>query len=316
MSRPAQLGLIALTFAIVAALVLYFGVRMVRGTGGYRMGVHFPTAAGIAPGAQVYFNGVNIGTVIKVEILPDTTIDMILNIFRDTDIPKNAKFSVQSTFTGSPMITIVVPKQRVATSQAPTPVPQSDVLPKRVVPVAEQPVGSTPLTVEQVMGEGKALGVRASRMLSLAKPYGGRLITRLQNARANGTATTQEMRAALPALMANLKSTTARAKANVASAQIALQERDEPKLAAVAAAFRRSADDMKKVTNALGPLKRDPRIRGNVQAAAANLRQTTANMEVLSRDMDIVTKSPQTKAQLRDAGRRFRDILSRLKSLI
>lgn len=306
----------ALAFGIIAALGISFGVKMVRGTGGYQMGVHFPTAAGIAPGAQVYFNGVNIGTVSKVQILPDTTIDIILRIFRATDIPKNAKFAVQSAFTGSPTITITLPKPRAALNKMPTPVPQSDLLPKRIVPIAQQPVGSTPLTLEEVMGEGKALGNRAYRVLSVAKPYGPRLLGHVRNARENGAAMKQQMQTALPAILASLQSTMAQAKANVTSAQTALRERDQPKLAAVAASFERSARDMGRVTAALGPLKRDPLVRSNLQTSAANLRDTTATLRKLSRDLEVISKNQQTRAQLQDAGRRFRDILAHLKSLI
>lgn len=316
MSRPARLGLIALVCIIFISLGTYFVIKMVRGTGGYQMGVHFRTAAGIATGAQVYFSGVNIGTVNQVQILPDTTVDIILNIFQATDIPRNAKFSVQSSFTGSPTITITVPAQRVAANQLSTPVPQSDLLPKRIVPVAEQPVGSTPLTIEDVMAEGRALTDRADRALALARPYGPRLMHHLQNARANGAATTQEMRTALPAMQASLQSTIARAKANAASAQSALRERDQPKLAAVAAAFARSSHDMKQAASELTSVKNDPNARANMRATAANLRDTTSTMAKLTRDMEIVSKSPQTKAELRDAGARFHEIMARLKSLI
>ncbi|HET9096486.1 MAG TPA: MlaD family protein [Candidatus Baltobacteraceae bacterium] len=316
MSRPARLGLIALVCIIVISLGTYAGIKMVRGTGGYQMGVHFRTAAGVAPGAQVYFSGVNIGAVSKVRILPDTTVDMILNISRPTDIPKNAAFSVLSSFTGSPTITIMVPTQRVAHTSAPTPLPQSDIWPKRILPVAEQPVGSTPLSIEDVMAEGRALTDRADRALAQARPYGPRMLRHVQNARTNGAATTQEMRTALPAMQASLHSTIARAQANAASAQRALLERDQPMLAAVASAFSRSSRDMKQAANALTSVGNDPRARANVRAAAANLRDAASRMAQLSGDMEIMTQSPQTKAELRDAGDRFHEIMAHLKSRI
>ncbi len=66
MSRQAQLGL----FAIIA-LVLLFGIFYVItdfGTrhSGYRIGVHFASAAGLPTGAQVFFSGVTVGTVDQV----------------------------------------------------------------------------------------------------------------------------------------------------------------------------------------------------------------------------------------------------------
>lgn len=316
MSRPARLGLIALFCIIFMSLGAYVGIKIVRGTGGYQMGVHFRTAAGIAPGAQVYFSGVNIGSVSKVQILPDTTVDIILNIFRATDIPKNAAFSVQSSVTGSPSITIVIPHQRAAANQVPAPVPQSDLLPKRIVPIAEQPVGSAPLTIEEVMAQGGALTNRADRALALARPYGPRLLRHLQNARANGAAAAQEMRVPLPAILASLQSTIARAKANAASAQRALRERDQPRLTAVAAAFARSSHDLKSASSQLTSVKNDPSARANIRATAANLRDATSRMAQLTRDLEIVTKNPQTQAQLRDAGQRLREVMAHLRSLL
>lgn len=315
MTRAARLGLLALVVAILATIAVYVAVQK-RSTGGYRMGVHFRTAAGLAPGALVFFNGVNIGNVRRVRILPDTTVDVILNVFHATDIPKNAQFSVQSTFTGSPTIAIVVPKQRVTEIQSPTPLPQSALLPKRIVPVAEQPVGTTPLSIEDVMAQGKALGARAQRILSLARPYGGRLMNDLQGARANGAATSQEMRTALPSIMASLKTTIAQAKANASRAQSALRGRDQAKLAATAAAFQRSASDMSSVSSSLTALKNDPRLHADVRVAAAQLRTATANMAGLTHDMAFIAKNAQTKAELRDAGARFHDVLAHLKSLI
>ena len=63
MTRQAQVG----AFAIVALLLLFgvfyvitdFGTRHT----GYRIGVHFQSAAGLTPGALVYFSGVDVGSV-------------------------------------------------------------------------------------------------------------------------------------------------------------------------------------------------------------------------------------------------------------
>lgn len=315
MSRPAQLGLIALIIALVVAAGIYAAVKS-RSTGGYRMGVRFRTAAGLAPGGLVFFNGVNIGNVRRVKILPDTTVEVILNIFHASDIPKNAQFSIQSTFTGSPTIYIAVPRQRVARTHPPTPVPASDLLPKRVLAVQEQPIGTTPLSIEDVMGEGKALGDRAQRILAAARPYGSRLIGHLQDARVNGAATSEELRTALPAAVGSLKATIAQAKANASSAQNVLRARDQTKLAAIAAAFERSARDMSGASSALASIKNDRQLHANEEAIAMQLRAIAPNMEGLSRDMEIISKNPQTKAELRDAGARFHDVMSRLKKLL
>ncbi len=311
-SRPARVGLAALAFVIGAAVLLYFSARALRGGSGYQIGVRFPSAAGVNPGAQVFLSGVDVGTVSKVIILPDASVDFILTIFRNTDISRSAKFSVQTSLTGSPSVAITPPILRLAANQTPGPVQRSEVLPKYVLPVAEQPVGVTPLTLEAIMGQGKALGNRASAVLALAKPYGARLQRHLQNARANGAATAQELQGVRPALMGGLQSTIARAKANAAQAQTILRQRDQGKLTAVAAAFTRTAGDMKRTAASLDAMKRDPQLRASVQSAQVQLRSATANLAKLSVDLQRIAGSAQTKAELRDAGARLHAILQRL----
>ncbi len=87
MTRQAQVG----AFAIIALLLLFgvfyvitdFGTRHT----GYRVGVHFESAAGLTSGALVYFSGVNVGSVDSITLLPDNTVDVILAVNKDIDIP-------------------------------------------------------------------------------------------------------------------------------------------------------------------------------------------------------------------------------------
>src|SRR5579872_6448108 len=109
MSRQAQLGLFALI-----ALVLLFGIFYVItdfGTrhSGYRMGVHFGSAAGLPTGAQVFFSGVTVGTVDQVRLLPDNSVYVILALQSDINIPKGSRFLIQAPITGTPNMVIVPP---------------------------------------------------------------------------------------------------------------------------------------------------------------------------------------------------------------
>src|SRR5690242_9143172 len=174
-TRAARLGFIALV-VILLAIAGILAARFVRGAGGYRIGVHFRQAAGVAPGAQVFLNG----AVTKVKILPDTTVEFIISVFHDTPIPKTAKFTVQSALTGTQNVAITAPAQ---------PVRANDVWPKRVLPVAEQPIGTPPLSLDQFFAQSKALGDRANAVLSKARPYGKPLLQHLESARSNGFAT-------------------------------------------------------------------------------------------------------------------------------
>ena len=49
--------------------------------------MHFESAAGLHSGALVYFSGVTVGTVDTITLLPDNTVDVILAVNSDVDIP-------------------------------------------------------------------------------------------------------------------------------------------------------------------------------------------------------------------------------------
>lgn len=311
-SRPAQLGLMALVFIIFASAASYFILKYVRGTGGYQIGVRFPTAAGVGPGAQVYLSGVVIGQVTKVKILPDASVEFIISVFQGTDIPKHSKFSVLTSVTGTPSVAITPPLRRVAQNQVPTPMPRSEVLPKRILPVERQPVGTPPLTVESLMRESRTLGNRAYAMLAQARPYGTHLAYHLQHARSSAGATSQQLKETLPAVMAGVQSTIASAKANLRRAQNALTQRNQAKMTAIASSLEQSSRDMERTADALEGIKRDPRIQSNVRAASVQVRIISSTMANLARDMEMISGNPQTKAQLRDAGARLRAILQQL----
>src|SRR5690348_9598147 len=125
MTRQAQVG----AFAIVAMLLLFGIFYVVTNFGtrhtGYRIGVHFRSAAGVTPGAQVYFSGVDVGSVDEIELLPDNTVDVILAINRDINVPAESRFLIQAPLTGSPSVIIVPPRAK----------PPLALLPRQVLPI-------------------------------------------------------------------------------------------------------------------------------------------------------------------------------------
>src|SRR5580658_5986648 len=148
MSKQAQVGAFALL-----ALLLLFGVFYVitdfgtRHTG-YRIGVHFVSAAGLHSGALVYFSGVTVGTVDTITLLPDNTVDVILAVNRDVGIPVASRFLIQAPLTGDPSLIIVPPR----------PVPGAPPLPtmaREVLPIAEQPLGTNTATIADLLEQGQ-----------------------------------------------------------------------------------------------------------------------------------------------------------------
>jgi phospholipid/cholesterol/gamma-HCH transport system substrate-binding protein len=315
-NRLALLGLFALTAMLLLAVGLYFMSSAAPGRGNYRMGVHFPSASGVAPGSQVYLSGVNIGTVSKVVILPDNSVDMILGIRSNTDIPRRSKFSIQSSLTGSPSIAIAPPRAPRTVSGSPTPLPRSEILEKRVMPIAQQPVGSVPASLEDFMRQGQALTNRTKAMFDELGAHRKPLLNALTGARTNGFAVRNDLYGTVAQLQGQMAVTLRKAQANMAEAQTVLRTRDQRKLAMLAASFQETARSAQTVQFSMRAALRSPQAKQNLRDAAARLRVAMSNMQTLSESLEGIASGAQTKAQLRDAGAQLRAVIQKLKSLL
>lgn len=304
-SRPAQVGLFILAAIALLIVALWLFLNFGRTHGGYRIAARFTTVSGLSPGAPVYFAGTNIGTVSAIDLLPDNSVDVIMSITRDTQIPRNSRFSILTSFTGSPSIAIAPPR---TAAQAP--------LPKRILPESEQPVGTVPLSIDQLMAEGKTLGNRAKRVLAVARPHGAHLLASVRDSRANAAATFTELKGAMPAALASMQSTITTARANAAKAQGALSSRDRAKIAAAAASLQTSSAALDASASALKGIARDPAARDSVRAAARNLKAATQNLQATADAFKGIGGNAQVRAELHDASLHLHAVLAKIKSLL
>ena len=96
----------------------------------------------------MYFSGVSIGSVDAITLLEDNSVDVVLAIRSDVNIPRGSKFVIQAPLTGDPSLLIVPP--RVAAGEA-IPPP----LDREVLPVADQPKGTDTASIADLVDEGQ-----------------------------------------------------------------------------------------------------------------------------------------------------------------
>ncbi len=303
MSRQGQLGLFA-----VVALVLLFGIFYVItdfGTrhSGYRIGVHFASAAGLPTGAQVFFSGVTVGTVDQVQLLADNSVDVILAIQNNINIPKDSKFLIQAPLTGTPNLIIVPPVPRpLPAGYTATPLPDYAVLPKRVLPIAQQPVGIASPTIADLLQQGQGQIRRLDSMLATLEQREPKLLNTLQTALANVDEMTTELKGTVADLSGTLNTTMQQAGTHIVDMTATLDTtlgRNQYKIDSMLTSLDRTALALNKSMDSLQSLATDPRLKGNLVATTSNIRDLTANIAGLTGDLRQVT-GPQTQAQLRD----------------
>ena len=313
MQRQAIVGI----FTIVA-LVALFGVFVVLanfGTQGrYNIGVHFKTAAGLHKGALVYESGVNVGTVVSTQLLPDDfSVEVVLGINNGVDIPRNAKFLIQAPLTGDATIEIVPPvaQTRPAGYAGPTPAPPAiSVLPHEVLPLNEQPEGTNPTTVQDLLAEGQGEVHRLDAMLSQLERREPKLLDTLQSSLNNAndiTVTTKQTVAELSRRIDTLTSTLQTAltsgSANLDDITAQLDQTvrsNRGHVDAIIASLDGSARALNQTAESVRGIAGDPRLHDNLIRTTQGIAETATTVASIAHDFRNVTGNPQTQAQLRD----------------
>jgi ABC-type transporter Mla subunit MlaD len=316
MTRQAQVG----AFAIVALLLLFgifyvitdFGTRHT----GYRVGVHFQSAAGVTPGALVYFSGVDVGSVDSIELLADNTVDVVLAINRDIDIPAASRFLIQAPLTGSPAVIVIPPRAK----------PPLPLLPRQVLPIAEQPRGSNGASIADLLEQGQGELKRFDTTMALLEQRTPKLLNTLQTTLNNANdltlstkASLQQLSAEFLALGANLQGSLGEASANVVQLSSTLNASatvDSKKVGALLDQFQSTATALNHSMTALEDLATDPRLKANIMATTQSIAETTATIAAMTKDLRTVTSDPQTQAQLRNTIANLDAVMQKANSLL
>jgi ABC-type transporter Mla subunit MlaD len=316
MTKQAQVG----AFTIVALLLLFGIFYLVTDFGtrhtGYRVGVRFESASGLMPGAQVYFSGVDAGAVESVQLLPDNTVDVILAVNHDINIPVASRFLIQAPLTGSPAVVIVPPREK----------PPIALLPREVLPVDEQPRGANATSIGDLLEEGQGEIRRLDSLMALLEKRTPRLLDTLQSTLDNAnelTITTKssmrQLSSELLAFGANLQSSLITASTNVEQLSATLNSAattDSKKVGFLLDQFSSTAVSLNRSMGALENLATDPRLKANILATTQSIADTTGTIAALTKDLRTVTGNPQTQAQVRSTVANLDAVMQRANSLL
>lgn len=322
MTKQAQVG----AFAILALLLLFgvfyvitdFGTRHT----GYRVGIHFQSAAGLHSGALVYFSGVTVGTVDSITLLPDNTVDVILAINRDVDIPRASRFLIQAPLTGDPNLLIVppVPQPRPSGVIGPTPAPPAvALLERQVLPVDQQPQGTNTATIADLLEQGQGEIKRLDTMLADLEKREPQLLDTMQQTLANANELTVTMKNSVTSMTSQLQTSLAQASSNIVSLTGTLNDSaklNSGRINDILANFDQTSRALNVSMSQLEELATNKRLKGNVLATVENIKTTTQNIADITRDLQNVTGDPQTQAQLKNTVANLDATMQRANSLL
>lgn len=301
MSKQAQVGLFTVVGLAAVFAVFYFIADFGTRSSGYKIGVHFRTASGLRSSAGVFLSGVPIGAVDSVGLLPDYTTEVVMAIKPTYEIPKGSRFIIQAPLTGEPTILIDPPKD------LDQPVPTLEHV---VQPLALQPTGTNPASIQDLLAQGQGEVRRLDDILAQLQKTEPQLLAELKSTLTNANDLTTNANRSLTLLTDKVQTLTDTLgkSLTVASANVvdltgsldAVVKRDSGQVDVLLAQLAHTSKSFGETVDSLHDVATNPKVKNNLINTTRDFAATAKSFADLTNDLRQVTGNPQTQAQLRD----------------
>lgn len=301
MSKQAQVGLFTLVGLLAVFAVFYVIGDIGTRSSGYKIGAHFKGASGLRTAAAVYLSGVPIGAVDKIELLPDYSTEVVMAIKSGYDIPVGSRFLIQAPLTGEPTVLIEPPKDvdaHVAT------------LPRQIAPIAEQPRGTNPASISDLLEQGQGEVRRLDQILGTLQKSEPELLAELKSTLVNANALTTNANHSLSTLTNKVQDLTDSLQKNLTLASTNVVDltstldstvkHDSPQIDALLAQLNATSKSFGETVDSLHDVATNPKVKNNLINTTRDFAVTAKTFAELTNDLRQVTGNPQTQAQLRD----------------
>ena len=315
MNRQAIVGVFVIIGAIGLFSVFYVLGDIGTRARGFKIGVHFKNAEGLNRAAPVSLSGKVIGAIDDVQLEPDYTVDVILAINPDYEIPEGSQFQIAAPLTGEPSVVIQPPRDL-----------SKGLIPHEILPLDKQPQGGNPVSLQDLLEQGQGEAKRFDRILAKLEYKTPILLDELDSALRNANELTTSAKAQLAQvgdsatnMMNHLDRAAGRAGDNLVDLTGQLDttvRRNSAQIDALLASLNRTSSSIGKSVDSLRDFATNPRVKQDLLDTTHSFAVTAKTFAELSGDLRQVTGNPQTQAELRDTVAHFDATAQRLNSLL
>ena len=309
MSTAFKVGVFA-----VGTLLGIFAVWYVLGNMGlrrnaYQMAIHFRNVVGLQPGSAVQLAGVDIGIVDSIQLQTDQTASVICSIHSDTTLYRGSVFTATQALTGGQStLTIIPPPPAILATAIP--------IPKHVLPLAEQPEGTVPITIADLMNEGqkrlqdldRTLSIVNNQLPGIMKSFNdvaahtnGLIVRADKSFNLIGQQLGQTV-VGINAVVAQLNGLLAVNGRNISAMTTNLNgllAKNGPKVAVLIDNLSATSVSLSKTMATVQSIASDPNLKPNLLAATENLKESSEKLKAITSDIQGLTGDPKVQSQLR-----------------
>ncbi len=323
MSTAFKVGVFALATVIAVFIVwAVLGNYSLRHNS-YQIGIHFTNVAGLQVGSSVQLAGVDIGIVDDIKLLSDQTALVICTVNGDNVIYRESVFTVATTLTGSSTLTIFPP----------TNLASAHPLPRHILPESEQPVGTVPPTIADLVSEGekrmrdldKTLAIVNAELPGIVNRFNGvaehtdLLIVHADKNFTNLGAELNNTIASVDTVVNNMNQLVAvngRNISDMTTTMRALVVNNSGRLNSLIASLASSSENLDKTMASVESLATNPTVKNNLVETTNNLRESSEKLKAIANDIESITGDPKTQAQLKDTVANLDDAIAKANAIL
>ncbi|HXW76865.1 MAG TPA: hypothetical protein VEJ20_05580, partial [Candidatus Eremiobacteraceae bacterium] len=252
-------------------------------------------------GSTVLLSGVVIGEVTSVSLLPDDNVEVICTIAAGNPIYRHSVFAATSTLTGSTTLAITLPPHRS----------RGDILPQTVLPEDQQPWGTLPPTIADLVSSGQEQLRSFSKTMKVVNAELPALARRFNLVAEHTDLLVLHTDDTLTALGSELDETVAALDRTVSVSGRNLTQLtgnvnglvtdNRSRLQLLIRNLSDTADNLNKTMAGVAAIASDPMLHASLVQTAQNMADATARLKAIAANIQSITGDPQTEAQLKSA---------------
>jgi phospholipid/cholesterol/gamma-HCH transport system substrate-binding protein len=300
-SQQVRVGIFTVLALIAAFLVIVFisdlGVR----ARGYPIAVHFKDVGLLQEGASVQISGVAVGTVTKIRLLDDQTVEAQAMINKGNRIYRQSQFIVASTLTGQSTLAIRPPVDLANATVLEPGIPNDP---------NQEPWGVLPPTIGDLVTESQARLRSLDKTIATINEEMPRLAHRFDNIANHTDHLITNADANLTAMSLQLRSTVAELDVVIHSSgqnivQLtgninSLVGNNSQRVQQLVDALADTAKNLNTTMANFASLTGDPTIKASLVQTAVNFKDASERLKIAATDLQSLTSDPTVQSELRN----------------
>lgn len=316
MSTQARVGIFTLLALAGVFAAYYFITNYALSHNGYQIGIRFHDVGGLQDGSTVLLSGVAVGEVTGVDLLPDQTVEVTCTINKGVVIYRDSLFVVAITITGATTLTIEPPLTRQAAL----------ILPAQVLPVDEQPWGTLPPTLTDLISAGQEQLKNFSRTMAVVNRELPALATKFSLVATHTDTLIQDADVSLSTLTDEMQTTVAELNSTIGTSGRNIDEltgnlnglvsEDRPRLQLLVDRLSSTAENLNKTMAGIASIAQDPLLHDSLIGTVQNVEGATAKLKAMATELEAVTGDPKTESELKQTVANLASVTAKADSIL